>query len=303
MSMDGLPVVTKADDRETANPPRTYISPIPQIASRFPPSRCRFPPIALRGFTDGGRASSAYPTASAPWWAGERAGRESGAGLFSRDGGGEGGAARARGARVRAVAGRPRLRRPARPRRPPRPPRLRRLPARAARAGRGRARRPRLAGRDAHRRRQEPLLPAPRARLGQAHHRGQPADRADGRPVAAALGRRPPGGDDRLGPPGGGGARRDGADPRRPGPDRLLLAGALRPARLHERGRPARGRPARRRRGPLHLRVGPRLPPRLPAAAAGARAARPPDGDGLHRDRDRGRLEPRSPSASASATR
>ncbi len=37
--------------------------------------------------------------------------------------------------------------------------------------------------------------------------------------------------------PGGGGARRDGADPRRPGPDRLLLAGALRPARLHERGR------------------------------------------------------------------
>ena len=103
--------------------------------------------------------------------------------------------------------------------------------------------------------------------------------------------RRPPGGDDRLGPPGGGGARRDGADPRRPGPDRLLLAGALRPARLHERGRPARGRPARRRRGPLHLRVGPRLPPRLPAPAAGARAARPPDGDGLHRDRDRGRLE------------
>ena len=42
--------------------------------------------------------------------------------------------------------------------------------------------------------------------------------------------RRPPGGDDRLGPPGGGGARRDGADPRRPGADRLLLAGALRPA-------------------------------------------------------------------------
>ena len=219
------------------------------------------------------------------------AGRESGAGLFSRDGGGEGRAARARGARIRALAGRPRLRRAARPRRPPRPPRLRRLPARAARARRGRARRPRLARRHAHRRRQEPLLPAPRPRLGQAHHRGQPADRADGRPVAAAHRRRPPGGDDRLGPPGGGGARRDGADPRRPGPDRLLLAGALRPARLHERGRPARGRPARRRRGPLHLRVGPRLPPRLPAAAAGARAARPPDGDGLHRDRDRGRLE------------
>ena len=195
------------------------------------------------------------------------------------------------------------LRRAARPRRAPRPPRLRRLPARAARAGRGRARRPRLAGRDAHRRRQEPLLPAPRPRLGQAHHRGQPADRADGRPVAPALGRRPPGGDDRLGPAGGGGTRRDGADPRRPGPDRLLLAGALRPARLHERGRPARGRPARRRRGPLHLGVGPRLPPRLPAPAAGARAARPPDGDGLHRDRDRGRLRARSPSASASATR
>ena len=151
---------------------------------------------------------------------------------------------------------RPRLRRPARPRRPPRPPRLRRLPPRPARAGRGRSRRPRLARRHAHRRRQEPLLPAPRARLRQAHHRGQPADRADGRPVAAALGRRPPGGDDRLGPPGGGRARRDGADPRRPGPDRLLLARALRPARLHERGRPARGRPARRRRGPLHLASG-----------------------------------------------
>ena len=62
--------------------------------------------------------------------------------------------------------------------------------------------------------------------------RRQPADRADGRPVAAAHRRRPPGGDDRLGHGGGGGARRAGADPRRRGADRLLLAGALRLARL-----------------------------------------------------------------------
>ena len=63
--------------------------------------------------------------------------------------------------------------------------------------------------------------------------------------------------------------------------------------------------PAGDRRGPLHLGVGARLPPRLPAAAEGRRAARPPDGDGLHRDRDdRGRRgDPRPPRASPTRSR
>ncbi len=65
----------------------------------------------------------------------------------------------------------------------------------------------------------------------------------------------------------------------------------------------AADRPARGRRGPLRLRVGPRLPPRLPAAAADRRPARPADGDGLHGDRDRSRSRRRSPPASACASR
>ena len=57
----------------------------------------------------------------------------------------------------------------------------------------------------------------------------------------------------------------------------------------------AADRPAGGRRGALRLRVGPRLPPRLPAPAADRRAARPADGDGLHGDRDECRSRPRSP--------
>ena len=56
--------------------------------------------------------------------------------------------------------------------------------------------------------------------------------------------------------------------------------------RLPRRARPAPDRPARGRRGALRLRVGPRLPARLPAAAADRRPARAADGDGLHGDGD-----------------
>ena len=68
------------------------------------------------------------------------------------------------------------------------------------------------------------------------------------------------------------------------------------------------GRPAGGRRGALRLRVGPRLPPRLPAAAGDRRAARAADGDGLHGDRDeagrgRDRLPLRHARAAAGALR
>ena len=48
-------------------------------------------------------------------------------------------------------------------------------------------------------------------------------------------------------------------------------------------------RPARRRRGALHLRLGPRLPPRLPAAAARCSAELPAGRAGAGHDRDRQR--------------
>ena len=136
-----------------------------------------------------------------------------------------------------------------------------------------------------------------------ADDRGQPADRADGRPVAAAVGRRAPGGDDRLGAARTRCPRGDRADPRRRGADRLLLARAVRLARVHGGDRAAQGRPVRRRRGPLHLGVGTRLPARLPAAAAGDRAARAADGDGLHGDGDRGGLDRDRAAARPATTR
>ena len=61
-----------------------------------------------------------------------------------------------------------------------------------------------------------------------------------------------------------------------------------RAARQPGRAGRARGRPAvaaRRRRGALHLGVGPRLPARVPAAGRGGRGARPADGPRAHRDR------------------
>ena len=91
--------------------------------------------------------------------------------------------------------------------------------------------------------------------------------------------------------------------PQRRGADRLLRAGALRLDRLPRRPGAAAHRPARRRRGPLRLRVGSRLPARLPAPAADRRAARPADGDGLHGDGDQGGRRRRSSPASACATR
>ena len=108
---------------------------------------------------------------------------------------------------------------------------------------------------------------------------------------------------DRLGPGRGGEPRGARAGARRPSANRLLLAGALRLQRLPRRRGQPRGRPAGRRRGPLRLGMGARLPPRLPAAAQGDRAARPPDGHGLHRDRDARRWPRRSSAASACATR
>ena len=62
--------------------------------------------------------------------------------------------------------------------------------------------------------------------------------------------------------------------------------------------------PVRRRRGPLRVGVGPRLPARLPAPAGRDRAARLADGDGLHRDGDRagGRGDQRRGSACAIRT-
>ena len=83
--------------------------------------------------------------------------------------------------------------------------------------------------------------------------------------MAGRLG--PPRGDDQLGQP-----RRVGRRP--PGPRRRRdrrpahLAGAPRERALHDRHPahdPGLDRPVRRRRGALHLRLGPRLPARLPA--------------------------------------
>ena len=74
--------------------------------------------------------------------------------------------------------------------------------------------------------------------------------------------------------------RRAAGQPRTPEQPWLPRPGA---AEAHRRGGPDRDR-----RGPLHLRLGPRLPPRLPAdphAAAGSSAGDPGAGD--HRDRER----------------
>ena len=71
---------------------------------------------------------------------------------------------------------------------------------------------------------------------------------------------------------------------------RLRRAGAARLPRLPgARARPRRAA-RRRRRGPLHQRVGPRLPPRLPRRSARLLAElRPRARAGLHRDRHAGR--------------
>ena len=87
----------------------------------------------------------------------------------------------------------------------------------------------------------------------------------------------------------------------------------LAPEQLANAGRARRagGRAAvaaRRRRGALHLRVGPRLPARLPAARRGGRGARAPDRARAHRDgraagarRDRRAARPARPGGDRSA--
>ena len=108
--------------------------------------------------------------------------------------------------------------------------------------------------------------------------------------IAAAERAGHPGGDDQLHQ-----HRPVAADPR---PDPLgrgrRAAGQPRAAqqpRLPRRGAPAAGRdlrPAGGRRGPLHLRLGPRLPPRLPPPAHPPRRAAVRDpGARHHRDRQR----------------
>ena len=79
---------------------------------------------------------------------------------------------------------------------------------------------------------------------------------------AAADGPRPPRGDARVrrGQP-----ERAQRHPQRHGDRRLRRPRALRQHRVPQRDQPAADRAVRRRRGALRVRVGPRLPPRLPA--------------------------------------
>ena len=124
-----------------------------------------------------------------------------------------------------------------------------------------------------------------------------PADCADGRPAPAPAPGRGRCGDACLGH--GGGAQRTSvaldrirASAARAGrPRALCLACVSRHAR-HPQGRTVRGR-----RGPLRGRVGPRLPPRLPAPARRDRGTGTPRGDGCHSDRHaaRGRGDRRPP--------
>ena len=70
---------------------------------------------------------------------------------------------------------------------------------------------------------------------------------------------------------GGGQPRRARGDPRRSREDLLRRPRALRLRRVPGRDRAPRDRALRRRRGPLRERVGPRLPPGLPAPRLGHR--------------------------------
>ncbi len=159
-------------------------------------------------------------------------------------------------------------------------------------AGGHHPRRPRRARRHrppAHGRRQEPLLPAPRRRAPRPHGRRLAAHRADEGP-----GRRPRRGGRAGHLPQLHPRARRGRSPR-PRPPRGALPPALRRARAaHDAGlprRPAgrRGERGRRRRGPLHQRVGARLPPGVPPDRGPPRPPprRPPEG--ALRDRHRAR--------------
>ena len=132
-------------------------------------------------------------------------------------------------------------------------------------------------------------LPALRGPSG-AGGGGEPADRADGRPVRAAAARRAC-------------ARRCWRRGWRTGTTRRRCARSNRARRSSCWRRPsasprrafrealarARGGPVRRRRGALRGRVGARLPARLPAPARRDRVARAPGGDGGDGDGDAAR--------------
>ena len=164
--------------------------------------------------------------------------------------------------------------------------RPRRLPADAAGGHRGRSRRPGRAVRDADRGGQEPVLPAPRGRADGAGAGRQPADLPHGEPgrPAPRRGRAVRDAQQQHAP------GRFARDDARPGGGRLRRAALRRPRAVRQRPVPrpdARPPPAAVRggRGALHQPVGPRLPPRLPAARPGPRRARVPahdrpDGDG-----------------------
>ncbi len=157
--------------------------------------------------------------------------------------------------------------------------RLWRLPRAAAGGGRACDRWRRCPGADAHRRRQEPVLPGagdrPPARRARRDGGGEPADRADARPGRRAGGSRRACGlpqfdsQSRRSP-----ACRARNDER---PPHAAVCGARAghhaafpgPARFDAPARPAR--PVRDRRGALREPVGPRLPQRVPGLERAAR--------------------------------
>ena len=137
----------------------------------------------------------------------------------------------------------------------------------------------------AHRRRQEPYLPAPGGAAARHHDRDLAADRPDARPGGGAAGARRGGHLPGRHPAPGRGAAASTCPGRRRVQAGLRRAGAagerLAARRACPSGVPAGGG----RRGALHQCLGPRLPPRLPAARrTGAPAARSPR-PGLHRHR------------------
>ncbi len=159
---------------------------------------------------------------------------------------------------------------------------LHRIPARTGAYhpfGDGRARHP---GPDAHGRRKVAYLPDPRACAGGAVHRRDAPDRPDERPGRPPAGTAHPGRGDPFGALAACNRHRAGqlrlrrrqVPLRRP---RAARNGGLPPARrAHERI--ARGR----RRSPLHLTVGLRFPPLVPAHRRAAREVARCPGAGAH---------------------
>ena len=203
---------------------------------------------------------------------------------------------RSAGARLRSVT----------PRRPARRLRLPRVPSRPAEDHRRRARRARLHRRDADRRRQVAHLPDPGAhpaRHGAGGLAAHLADEGPGRRARRALGFRATVLNSTLDFE----ERRGGSRALRRGELELVyvapegLEGSLRALLAEVPVSPGGGR-----RGALHHPLGPRLPPRLPAALRAQAGARRHAGAGAHRDRDAargGRHHPparhaRSPTAS-----